>query len=144
VPSDSDQNHQADAPEAGPSTIRRLVGIYDADGSRRGELRYWVDARLGRAHCALCNITHGLFRERSEWRRWRAGFPVPFDTFHRDDQPDAVRRATDGRAPSVVAETPRGVVVLLGPEELEVCARSIERLGDAIDAAVARELLAWP
>ena len=33
-----------------------------------GEARYWIGARLGRAHCALCDITHGLFTERDDWR----------------------------------------------------------------------------
>jgi hypothetical protein len=33
--------------------LRRLVGVYNADGSVRGELTYFINARLGRAHCAL-------------------------------------------------------------------------------------------
>src|SRR6478735_10675397 len=73
--------------------IVRLIGVYDADGTVRGELAYWVGARLGRAHCALCDITHGLIRERADWKACRASLPVPFDTFHRDDQPEAVRGA---------------------------------------------------
>ncbi len=58
------------------ATILRLVGVYDADGSLRGELAYWVRARLGRAHCALCDITHGAVRERREWQAGRAELPV--------------------------------------------------------------------
>ena len=61
--------------------IVRLVGVYDADATMRGELAYWVGARLGRTHCALCEITHGMARERSEWKTCRAGLPVPFDTY---------------------------------------------------------------
>ena len=38
----------------------------------RGELTYWVGARLGRAHCALCAITHGLVRERRDWKALKA------------------------------------------------------------------------
>ncbi len=49
-------------------TIRRLVGVYHADGTLLGEVSYFVGARLGRAHCSLCDITHGLVRERPEWR----------------------------------------------------------------------------
>ena len=56
-----------DEPAATP-TVRRLVGVYDADHTIRGELAYWIGARLGRAHCSLCDITHGLLRERSESR----------------------------------------------------------------------------
>jgi hypothetical protein len=124
-------------------TIQRLVGVYDADGSRRGEIAYWVGARLGRAHCALCDITHGTFRERSEWRECRAGLPVPFETYHRDDQPDDVRQATQGRVPNVVAVTDRGIVVLLGPDGLAACGGSVDDLAQAIDDAVVAAALAW-
>jgi hypothetical protein len=126
------------------TTIRRLVGVYDADHTVWGELRYFVGARLGRSHCALCDITHGLVRERDDWKTSRAGLPAPFDTFHRDDQPDAIRAATAGIVPAVVAETAAGVVMLLGPSELDACAGSSERLVAAIDAAVQRAGLGWP
>lgn len=125
--------------------LRRLVGVYDADGTLRGELTYWVGARLGRAHCSLCDITHGLARERRDWQACRAGLPIPFDTHHRDDQPPAVRAASAGRLPVVVAETDDGTVVpLVGPDELDACGGSVERLMAAIEAAMTRTGLAWP
>jgi hypothetical protein len=124
--------------------IKRLVGVYDAEGTLRGELAYWVGARLGQAHCALCDITHGLVRERADWRARRARLPVPFDTYHRNDQPPEVRRSTADVAPAVVAETDRGVVALLGPPELDACHGSINRLVDAIEAAAAHARLRWP
>ena len=77
------------SPDAAPTQrIVRLVGVYDADSTLRGELAYWVGARLGRRHCSLCDITHGSVRQRPEWKTCRAELPVPFDTFHRNDQPD--------------------------------------------------------
>src|SRR3954466_4013830 len=104
---------------ARPSQLVRLVGVYDADSTLRGELSYWIGARLGRAHCALCDITHGLVRERDDWKRCRSTFAVPFDTFHRDDQPEAVRRVVGDALPAVAAETDEGVVALLDPAALE-------------------------
>ena len=119
--------------------VRRLVGVYDADHSIRGEVTYWVGARLGRAHCALCDITHGMLRRRSEWNAYVAGLDVPFETFHRDDQPDEVRTASDDRVPVVVAETSRGVVMLLDEVALEACAGSVELLRGAVEDALVRE-----
>jgi hypothetical protein len=116
--------------------VVRLVGVYDAEGTLRGELRYWVGARLGRAHCALCDITHGSIRERSDWKECRSGLPVAFDTYHRDDQPDAVRDAAEGTTPVVLAETAVGYVVLLGPGELERCAGSVVDFAAALDRAL--------
>lgn len=123
--------------------IVRLVGVYDADGTVRGELAYWVGARLGRRHCSLCEITHGSVRERPQWKVCRAGLPVPFETFHRDDQPDAVRDAAGGQAPVIVAETGAGHVLLLGAEDLEACGGSIDRLVDAIERAATRLGITW-
>ena len=77
---------------APPRRIVRLVGVYDADSTVRGELAYRVSARLGRRHCSLCEITHGSVRQRPEWKACPAGLPVPFDTYHRNDQPDPIRR----------------------------------------------------
>jgi hypothetical protein len=129
---------------ADPRTIRRLIGVYDADGTLRGELSYWVGARFGRAHCALCDVTHSTFRERADWRSCRAGLRVPFDTCHRNDQPAPVRAAAGGAAPVVVAETDTGMVVLLWPDDLERCQGSPERLVAAIDDRAGAAGLTWP
>jgi hypothetical protein len=123
--------------------IIRLVGVYDADHTLRGEVSYWIGARLGRRHCSLCEITHGSVRQRPEWKACRAGLPVPFETFHRDDQPDAVRQAAGATAPVVVAETAAGHVLLLDATTLDTCGGSIDRLIDAIEQAAARHGLLW-
>lgn len=123
--------------------IVRLVGVYDADSTLRGELSYWVGARLGRRHCSLCDITHGSVRQRPEWTTCQAGLPVPFDTFHRNDQPDPVRAAANGQAPVVVAETDAGHVVLLAAGELDACNRSIDLLVEAIEQSAERLGLTW-
>ena len=118
-----------------PAAIRRLIGVYGADGGLRGELTYWVGARLGRAHCSLCDVTHGLVRPREEWKHYVAGLPVPFETFHRDDQPAEVRAAADDQSPCVVAETAGGLVLLLHPDDLEACSGSVSALGHAVTGA---------
>ncbi len=125
--------------------LRRLIGVYDADHTLRGELSYWVGARLGRAHCALCDITHGAVLAKPAWTRCRTGFGVPFDTYHRDDQPDAVRSAVGGAAPVVVAETEDGAIVpLLDADELEACGGSVDALAVATEGAVVDAGLGWP
>jgi hypothetical protein len=127
------------SPDAAPTErIVRLVGVYDADGTMRGELAYWIGARLGRRHCPLCEITHGSIRQRPEWQACQAGLPVPFDTYHRNDQPDAIRAASGGEAPVVVAATDTGHVLLLDAGDLAACDGSIDRLVEAIEQSAAR------
>lgn len=134
--------------ESSTRRIVRLVGVYDADSTLRGELAYWVGARLGRRHCSLCDITHGSVRQRPEWKACRAGLPVPFDTYHRNDQPPAAEHASGGTAPFVVAETETAAGtahhLLLSPAELDACTGSIDRLVEAIERAAIRMGLSWP
>lgn len=125
------------------SVVHRLVGVYAAEGTLRGEVAYVVGATLGRAHCSLCDITHGRLRESAAWRECRSGLPVAFDAFHRNDQPAAVRAAVEGRTPVVVAVTDGGVVELLDGHALDECAGSAEALVSAIERAVERVGLRW-
>ena len=119
-----------------PETVRELIGVYDADGTLAGEVRYWIGARLGRTHCWLCEITHGLFTERADWRQCRDQFDVEFRTYHRNDAPADVL-AVGSPAPFVVARTDRGLVALLGPAELDACAGDVEQLSQALTRACA-------
>ena len=126
-----------------PSRIVRLVGVYNADGTLRGELAYWVGSRLGRAHCALCDITHGRVRERADWKECREGLPVRFDMFHADDQPEPMRALLAGALPAVLAETSSGFTVLLDDGAVARCNASPQQLMDAISAAADRQGLTW-
>lgn len=128
---------------ASGSSVRRLVGVYDAEGTLRGELAYLIRARLGRNHCSLCEITHGNLRPRPEWKTCRAGLPVPFEAFHRNDQPEPVRALLAGAYPAVAAETDTGWVLLLGPDDLEACRSSPEKLVQALTDAVDERSLHW-
>jgi hypothetical protein len=140
----SDPTDPSDEKATSPTpVVERIVGVYAAEGTLRGEVSYWIGARLGRTHCALCDITHGTFREKSAWRTCRESVPVPVEMYHRDDQPVAVRAATGNIDPVVVAETDAGVVVLLDPDAVAACDASPQALVDAIGAAVDAAGLRW-
>lgn len=123
--------------------VRRLTGVYDADGSLRGELAYVVGRALGRRHCSLCDITHGRVREKEAWRACRDGLPVPFETVHLDERSAEVRVASDGSAPCVLAHTDTGLSVLVGAAALEACGGDPQRLVDLLEAAVVARGLSW-
>ena len=124
-------------------TVTELVGVYDAEGTLLGEVRYWVGARLGRTHCSLCELTHGTFRERADWRDCRDQLPVPFHAFHTDDQPDDVREVAAGEYPVVVARTADGPTVLLGRAALDACDGDLETFRTALADAAVRQGLTW-
>ena len=117
--------------------VTRLTGVYHADGSLLGELRYVAGTIFGGAHCSLCDITHGRVREKAQWRAERERLPVPFTAVHLDERSPAEAAASDGRTPCVLAHTGDGVEVLLGPAELAACDKDPAALVAAIDAALA-------
>lgn len=119
------------------SPVERLVGVYHADGTVLGELRYWFGARLGRAHCALCDITHGTFRAKPEWVEGRDGLGVRFETVHLDERDPDLAEATEGTTPCVVALTAGGWVELLGPDALEALHGDVAALLAAVRARAA-------
>ena len=113
----------------------RLIGVYDADGGLPGELRYVVGRALGRAHCALCDVTHGAVRARTEFRRCADGLGVPFDLLHRNEAGPELLVAG---LPSVLARTDDGEVVpVLGPDDLEACAGDVDAFERALRDALA-------
>ena len=57
--------------DIGNGRVNGFVGIYDADATLVGEVSYWIGARLGRTHCSLCELTHGLFTVKREWKECR-------------------------------------------------------------------------
>ena len=101
------------------SNITELIGVYDADASLLGEVSYWVGARLGITHCSLCELTHGLFAKKSEWKQCADSLGVPFRLFHRDDAPNDVITALGGKFPAVLLRTTEGVKTILTKDELE-------------------------
>lgn len=112
--------------------VLEFIGVYDADATLWGEVSYWVGARLGRRHCSLCDITHGLFTKRRDWTVCATELPAPFVTFHRNDAPDDVKRTAAGRYPCVLERTTTGLQMALDPDAIEACQGEPHRLATAL------------
>jgi hypothetical protein len=127
-----------------PASVTRLIGVYDADGTLRGELSYvWGKVR-GTAHCGLCDVTHSPVRRKRAWDRFVASLPVPVELVHRDEQDESMRIVTEGRLPAVLAEIDdpasgegRRLVELLGPADLDALAGDVTAFAAAIERAAA-------
>ncbi|CAB4613630.1 unannotated protein [freshwater metagenome] len=101
------------------SNVVEFIGVYDADSTLLGEISYWIGARLGTTHCSLCELTHGLFTEKREWKECAADLGVPFNTFHRNDAPDDVLAALNESFPAVLQRTTVGLSIILTKQALE-------------------------
>ena len=126
------------------SVVTALTGVYQADGSLTGELRYVVGKMLGTAHCALCDITHGSVREKKGFAACREALPVPLYNVHLDERTPEVARFTEGKTPCVVAHTADGLVLVLNAATLDQCEGSVTRFRDALSVALTRLNLRYP
>lgn len=117
--------------------VRKLVGVYDADGGVVGETKYAVGRLLGRPECALCDITHGPLWRKKSFDAFRARLSVPFDVVHRNERSPKVEAATRDQLPCVVAQTETGWVVVLGREELSAFGGDVDELERGLQSAIA-------
>ena len=132
----------AQAPSEGPrgaAAVTRLVGVYRAEGSLRGELTYLVGHLLGRAHCSLCDITHSPLRRKAAWDRMAAGLGVPFELVHLDERDNATAAVVTGwdDSPAVLAELDGRLVRILDTEQLDEVGGDVAAFEAALRAAVA-------
>jgi hypothetical protein len=118
-----------------PIKLLRIVGVYHAEGSLRGELSYLIGKLMGTTSCALCDITHGGLGEKAAFKRCRSRFEVPIETLHLDEQDAALRKFTQGKTPCVVGVTEQGFAILLGAAALRRCGQSVERFEEALREA---------
>jgi hypothetical protein len=114
--------------------ITEFVGVYDADSTMWGEASYWIGARLGRRHCALCDITHGLFTRRKDWQQCVSELPVPFTTFHRNDAPHDVLLSAGDMFPIVLARRGDQLEIAVTRSELETFNSSASQFAEYLIA----------
>ena len=124
-----------------PAAVSELLGIYNADGGLRGELRYLLGRWRGTAHCSLCDVTHGRVRERDAFRALRSSLPVPFTLLHRNELSAELRAATGTKTPCVLARTGGELAEILDVAALDACAGDIDAFAQALHAALAERRL---
>ena len=100
----------------------KLYGIYHANGGLGGEIVYLFGKLMGTAHCALCDITHGVLLEKKEFRTCHQRWEIPFEKLHLNEQKHTLAEFTKGHTPCVVLEENENhFVFALGAEALESC-----------------------
>ena len=101
--------------------LERLIGVYDADGTIRGELAYLIGRARGLAHCPLCDITHGRLRRRADFDDACRRLSVPLELCHRDEVDESVRVAARGSYPCIVGIGEAGAWVVMDRADLDAC-----------------------
>ena len=128
---------------ASESTFYAIYAIYDADGSLLGEVRYLRDKCLGKAECALCDLSHGWNPlGRPNWRR-RKGVAASLNWLHRDELPHHIADQVGGQLPCVALDRNGEVEIVISREALRGCEGDFSVFEHLLEQAV-RALHAAP
>ncbi len=95
-----------------------VFGIYNADGSFFGELRYSISKVVGKSSCSLCELTHGWnpLGKRS-WKTVCNSSDLDIHLIHRDEA-TASQLKTAGDLPSFIAESDGGWVQIMSAGQI--------------------------
>ena len=111
----------------------RYVGIYNADGTILGELRYVVGKLRGTTSCSLCDITHGKVRPRKDFFTACADAAIEIELLHRNEA-TSEQLAAAGGLPALIAHTEGTWQCVLTASDLEECAGSPAQLISRLQA----------
>ena len=95
-----------------------VFGIYNADGSFLGELRYSISKVVGKSSCSLCDLTHGWnpFGKR-KWKTVCKSSDLDIQLIHRDEA-TASQLKTAADLPSFITESDGGWVQVMGASQI--------------------------
>jgi len=114
------------------NAIPRVLLIYHTDGGRWQALRDAAHKMVSPTSypCALCTLTHGVFRARGPWRDFQARHGTAVAVWHRDEFVAAFPDQAI-RTPCVLARTAEGSLhEVLSPAAIAVI--------DDVDGLIAR------
>lgn len=122
------------------SELTRIVGVYDADHTLRGELSYVLGHLIGTRNCDLCTITHGPLRRKSATATLvdavTERFGVPLELIHRDEQTPTMNAVSAGHLACVLAEIDGRWRIVVDRPTLQGCAGEPGALLDAVCRAL--------
>ena len=118
-------------------SVESIWGVYHADGGLIGEIRYVAGALFRGEHCSLCDITHKIAWEKSDMKKLRNNFDVPFHLVHLNERPEDLITYSDGITPILVAKTESGFLTIASDDELKECQGSVEILSELISEKLA-------
>ena len=116
-----------------------VVGVYNAEGSISGELRYVLNKLRGRGSCGLCDITHGWSpRMKRSWREACARSELKVTLLHLDELDDEQRAALSA-VPVFIQSREGRWITLMEASDIERYRGEPDRLLTALTQLAQRE-----
>lgn len=111
----------------------QLLFVYNADSGLYNTLTDMAHKLLSpdTYACDLCSITHGVFRERDEWRSFIESLPVESTFLHRDEFYRQYPEMNKLLLPALMLQSDVGLVELLDQDSIAAC-QTVNELSNRI------------
>ena len=96
--------------------MRKLIGVYNANGGLVGELAYFFGHLIGIRDCKLCDVTHSPIKKKAAWKEFEKKIlddGYEFVLVHKNERTEAQVEASDGREPCVLIEYEDGSLSMI-------------------------------
>lgn len=97
--------------------MRKLIGVYNANGGFAGEIAYFFGHLIGIQSCTLCDVTHSPVRKKSQWRdleqRLQDDLGYQIVLVHKNERTPEQQLASAGREPCVLIEDDEGQLSMI-------------------------------
>ena len=103
--------------------MKKIVGIYNANGGFWGELNYMVCKVTNKSHCSLCDITHGKFSAKDEWLELVENFPIKIETVHINEMDKVTKKYVGEKTPCVVYIEDDKRTIIMDEKDLDSCGK---------------------
>ncbi len=115
--------------------FEKIIGIYNAKGTIIGELQYFFGKIIGKAHCALCDITHGKLKEKKAFTECKNKLEIPFELLHLDELNDELK-AFIPNAPCIIGIEEGVAAIIIDANELEECKADVEKFSMILNSKI--------
>ncbi|MBI4852953.1 MAG: hypothetical protein HY819_14275 [Acidobacteria bacterium] len=123
--------------------IERLIFIYNANSGLASAISDSAKKLFKLKACGLCTITHGLLKEKQEWKNCESELNLPIDYFHKDDYPNDLKEIVKDKLPCILAKTTPKPIILLNDEEINSCAGDVANLETKLKESLEKNNLSY-
>ena len=96
--------------------MRKLIGVYNANGGFVGELAYFFGHLIGIRDCKLCDVTHSPVKKKAAWKEFEKRLQedgYEFVLVHKNERTQEQIDASGGREPCVLIEYEDGSLSMI-------------------------------
>lgn len=115
-------------------SFTKLQGIYNAEGSITGEVKYFLGKLAGTTECSLCDISHKLITEKPEFTELKNKIPE-LEMLHLDETEKEVTELVKGKTPCVVGFSDTWQI-LISTEELKLCNGDVSVFSELLQSKI--------